>query len=375
MITLKELNGSKEHSLADDYNTVHRILENKIAAWQNAKEDVAKAKKMEYYLRLFKYSSIYGANTALAQPQYQKILTADALEMITNEVGNRLGIKNYNLFQNQHFWYKKESQSRWGADDVFEAELAKFLQIAAEQAIVKEDFPRIDLGVSIIGSQKANIDQQGLKQLEKMPERLTKLITKEIAANSQAIIDKTSLDSDIITRPEARSAKVDVTGYNVKWVIAAEIKPEWQDFINTFTGVNCTVKNYRGNSQYEAIHLGNSNLYKSFYATLTSYLDFNSASAAHMFYHTIYSPNNNTGDTPQHIMHIRFMYELTGNGLYDDQGHRLDAANFFIYNDPTSENIYVRSTKAMIIEAVSKTQNRVNNALYSNVVLLKNNFN
>ena len=367
-MTLKELNGSKKHSLADDYNAVHRQLENKIALWQNAKEDIAKAKKMEYYLRLFKYSSIHGADAALAQLQYQKILTADALELIANEVGKRLGIKNYNLFQNQHFWYKKESQSRWGADDIFEAELAKFLQIAAEQAVKKEDFPKINLGVSIIGSQKANIDQRGLKYLEKMPDQLIKLISKELADDSQKIINETSIDSDIITRPEARSAKVDVTGYNAKWVIAADIKPEWQDFINTFTGVNCTVKNYRGNSKYEAIHLGNSNLYKSFYATLTSYLDFTAASAAHMFYHTIYSPNNDKGDNPQHIMHIRFMYELTGNGLYDDQGYRLDEANFFIYNDPTSENIYVRSTKAMIIEAVYKTQNKVNNALYSNVV-------
>jgi hypothetical protein len=45
---------------------------------------------------------------------------------------------------------------------------------------------------------------------------------------------------------------------------------------------------------------------------------------------------------------LRFAYELAGEGLVTEDGSDLKGADFFIYNDPDSTNIYVRSTKAMI---------------------------
>ena len=46
--------------------------------------------------------------------------------------------------------------------------------------------------------------------------------------------------------------------------------------------------------------------------------------------------------------HLRFTYELEGNGLYDENGVTISGAYFLIVNYPISKNIYVRITKAII---------------------------
>ena len=73
-------------------------------------------------------------------------------------------------------------------------------------------------------------------------------------------------------------------------------------------------------------------------------------------------------------MHLRFAYELSGGGLYDADGNRLDAADFFIYNDPTSNNIWVKSTKEMIANATDYMDKVVRNPLTSGIVVLKQSF-
>ena len=71
---------------------------------------------------------------------------------------------------------------------------------------------------------------------------------------------------------------------------------------------------------------------------------------------------------------MRFAYELAGGGLYDSSGNRLDSADFFIYNDPASDNIWVRSTKEMIYN-ITKYIGNMSNNINSEVIILKNSFN
>jgi len=70
---------------------------------------------------------------------------------------------------------------------------------------------------------------------------------------------------------------------------------------------------------------------------------------------------------------LRFAYELAGGGLRDESGQKIDSADFFIYNDPASNNIYVRSTKEMIANAMNYMGN-VRDPLRSNIIILKNSF-
>lgn len=369
------LNSHKSHKLLSDLNQVHSILNTKYNLEQQAAIDVVRAQKMEQYLRNFKR---LGTNENAQQNNIvQMSLEEQAMQTIAQEVGKRLGIgqknssKGYNLFGNEHMWYKdKEHLSEWGADDVFEAELAQLLILAGEEAIQEQQ----DLGVSIVGGESANISSTGLSLFPNLVDKIAKKGIKKIQEEGQNITNKTSKKSEVIDNPTFKSGKVDVTGYNANFLIEANIQPQWQDFINTFTGAKFTVKNYASRSNTEIIHLGNTNLYKVFYGTLADSLGFNPEDAAHIFYHTIYSKSTNTPPEGEHVIHIRFAYELTGDGLYDKDGNRIDAADFFIYNDPSSENIYVRSTKAMIAEALDYIGN-ISDPLYSNIVILKKSFN
>jgi hypothetical protein len=59
--------------------------------------------------------------------------------------------------------------------------------------------------------------------------------------------------------------------------------------------------------------------------------------------------------------------------LRDSKNNKLDSADFFIYNDPASDNIYVRSTKEMIANAMNYMAT-VKDPLHSNIIILKNSF-
>jgi len=58
----------------------------------------------------------------------------------------------------------------------------------------------------------------------------------------------------------------------------------------------------------------------------------------------------------EHFAHLRFIYEIRGQGLVDEKGNS-QVADFIIWNDPASTNIAVRSTKALIRDAVKNYTN------------------
>lgn len=339
---------------------------------QDAKRDIIRAKKMEQYLRLFKQLGTQENIESIEKGAIVASLEEEAFAQVAKKVGQSLGIEDYSLFRMQHMWYANEkSQTRWGVDDVFEAELAELLKIAGEEAIQEIG---ANLGVSTIGNQAGNISQQGLKEFAELPDKTIKKTYKKIQQNSKNFSYKGVGKSQLITTPTFKSAKVDVTGYKADFLIEAQIQPFWEDFINVFTGANFTVKNYSSTAKTEVIHLGNTNLYKVFYGTLADSLNMDPDYAAHIFYHTINTPQFSK-EAGNHIIHIRFAYELTGDGLYDNDSppNRIDAADFFIYNDPASKRIWVRSTKAMIAEMLNYIDN-VTDPLHSGIVLLKSAF-
>lgn len=365
------INRTDGHHLIADLKQVHNFLYMKYNVEKEAQIDIERAKVMEKYLRTFKK---LGNKNNIGNSKVVQTLEDQAMQDIAQEVGKKLkiGQKNgYSLFANAHSWYSdKQHLSEWQADDVFEAELAKLLQLAGEEALQKKG---INLGASIIGKNEGNVSQEGLKYFSNLPDTIIKKTYKKIHKKGQNFFYKSSGKSQIITTPTLKAAKTDVTGYNADFLIEADIQPFWKNFIKTFTGAKFTVKNYSSTSKKEIIHLGNTNLYKAFYGTLTS-VGIEPKSSAHVFYHTIHSKTLSK-EGGEHVIHIRFAYELTGDGLYDNDSppHKLDAADFFIYNDPSSDNIWVRSTKAMIAEVMNYIGN-VPNPLHSDIVILKSSF-
>lgn len=345
------------HNIMQEMDMVHGRIDdiyntNKIAS------DIKKAAKMEEYLRAFK---IIGNRKEQNQNSsvIMENLELEAMQKIAEEVGNALKIGNYSLFRNEHHWYSKDNQDqkRWGVDDVFEAELKQFLNIVASK-VTKDS-----------GWKQA-------KTLGQLPGNIAKGLLKELQKNGQKLIGDSVL-SELISNPEFRSSKVDVESFSGNFEFVAEIAPFWKNFINTFKGARFTVKNYRGDSTHDSISLGNSNLAKSLLGSLSA-IGYNQDEALHIFYHTLGSYEKQSTESDdrkiigEHIAHLRFAYELAGGGLQDKEGHKIQAADFFIYNDSTSNNIYVRSTKAMIANAFKEMS--IRDPLHSNVVVLKNYF-
>lgn len=337
---------NKNHSIYDEMREVHSRLRDKYIITMAAEYDIARAEMMTSYLQAFKRIA---NGESVQQNTIGAFLEQEAIEEIAKEVGQAMGIGNYNLFKMKHFWYgedkKNSSQNLWGTDDVFEAELERFLNIAYERATGE------------IGDAKS---------IGNLPGNIGEKFMKVLAEEGPSLAAKYSVNNELITTPEFRSNKVDVASFTGS--IYASVNPKWEQFINTFRGARFTVKNYSSTSDYEIIHLGNTNITKSLISSLSS-LRYTDKEAVHIYYHAV----ARAASQGEHLFHLRFAYELTGSGLKDAKGNDILEADFFIYNDPATNNIWVRSTKEMVANAM-QYQGRIRDPLRSNIIVLKNNF-
>lgn len=333
-----------DHSIYDEMRRVHDQMLAKYNLEKAAAADVKRAQKMETYLRAFKAAG--NKNADKIHPVI-KGLDAQAMSDIADQVGAALGIGKYSLFRMQHKWYL-DSQQRWGADDVFEAELQQFLNIAVEKATQG----KTQGNAQILGS---------------LPGNIAKGFLNEISKNGQKMVQGKA--AEFINTPTFRSGKVDVASFSGNFTFEADMKPFWKDFIRTFKGARFTVKNY-GSSKYESIHLGNTDITKSLLGSLSD-IGNTQKEAVHIFYHSL--AHYGEPGVSEHLLHLRFAYELAGGGLMTSDKKRIDSADFFVYNDPTSNNIYVRSTKEMIANAANY-MGSVRDPLRSNIIILKNSF-
>lgn len=132
------------------------------------------------------------------------------------------------------------------------------------------------------------------------------------------------------------------------------------------------------------ITLGNSDPYRAVLGSMTA-LGFNKTTFQHVFYggRNILVGQDNTppkelpDDVAPHFYHLRYIYELTGAGIYyKDYGEQfLSGAKFLVYNDPSSLDITVVSTKKIISDMIFNNQQDNKNALGSigiSTALLKN---
>lgn len=340
-----------KHSIYDEMRRVHQSMLDKYNLEKEAKGDIARAEIMTQYLRAFKQ---IGNKDGTRTSSIQLPMEAEAVQDIAEMVGRTLGIGQkggYSLFRMKHSWYL-DKQKEWGADDVFEAELNALLNAALDKATDGKGIGGDK--AKIVGGLAANISEDFMSSLDPF-------FSKKVQAETE--------ESDLITKPQYRSGKVDVTSFTGE--VTSQVQPKWEEFLNVFKGARFTVKNYSSTSKTEVIHLGNTNITKSLLGSLEE-IGIQQKSAIHIFFHSLAYAKRQDLEVGQHLLHLRFAYELTGGGLYVGKD-RLDSADFFIYNDPASDNIYVRSTKEMIANAMRYMSN-VQDPLRSNIAILKSSF-
>lgn len=250
-----------------------------------------------------------------------------------------------------------------GADDIFEEQLAFLLKAAAQLSNKNNS---ISINTILGGQQKASTG--AIDALTDSIAKDAKEITLKAAQNYKKSAETAARLSGYA---KVRAGKIDINA--PKFQVQANADDIISKLLRAFSGKTFSLKNYSSfkkdseNNMKSAsqinLHLGDSNVYKGITGSLGSiYSDVD-------IQNTIYyrgmeylsgltnPPDSSSSDIVQiHFAHLRFIYELRGQGLVDESG-RSQVADFIIWNDPNSINIAVRSTKQLIQEAAQNYTN------------------
>ena len=357
--TLKEIYNVKDHTVGQTLEEAHENIVTKVRSSRLLKgldNDIKRAKIMEQYLRDFKGMS---NATQIPNNAIANRLQDEIYKDIANRVDKALGLKSGSLFNRTHGRFYDQAKSL-GADDIFEIELKQFLEEAVRTAIGNNGDQALST-LKVIGSDTGYL-------------KLHSYAEKAVKQSLQGFANKNVKNIGL------RAIKADVNSFSSDYEITADLDPYWKDFLKVFANARFTVKNYNGKSLQTEIHLGDTDLRKAIISPLKYYGRFNDKAAIHIFDHAISVITNKTHEKDSekvgdHLLHLRFAYELAGEGLVDEQGNEISGADFFIYNDPTSNNIFVRSTKQMIKEYLDEqTYQRKQDPLGSKIVISKSAF-
>lgn len=377
MVTRKWIPG---HSAAQDLDEVHKRAIDYYKNKSNINSDKSRAKQMQNYLYTLKNlnnDKITDSQNKSIIQQVSREIGLEQLQSLLNETVNVLNKEGKHKFGNTLFnrshKFEKTKVGIKGADDIVEEEIYSLFKAMALNTPTKE---QLNFGLS--GQSRANIGAFVNKTTDEIQRYFETSVKSTLDAIETINGIQESTDTDITEKIsiKAKPGKVDLHGYSKDVDITATIKPEYIKMAEVFQGANFTIKNYRSNTNTITIHFGSTNLYKALMGAF-DFLQYNIKDSNHLFFHSVRGYNKYQGqekeDVGLHIYHLRYIYELSGVGLYDEQGNPISAADFLIYNDPVTDKIFVRSTKAMIYENLTKTQGTIGNP-YKSVGQLKTYF-
>lgn len=320
---------STEYFLND---IVHAAMDARYTAQKS--DDTKQALQLQNFFQMLKAG-------AQARKEGQPV-TNHVIDTILNNI-EEMGLKNFNKFNVGNLFGR-----RGGAR--FEREITNVIQ-AVYQEVSEDDF---DIKTANIGSQRGNVSftDWGDEVVQEILEKVGTKTYHVIKADNGETIRQYYLQ-DV-------EGKVDVKGYQIN--IKANPTAAMLGIYNLLSQATFSAKNYDSMTWDEkcevfkeqightSIKLGDSNLYRALYGSLSSlnYDDetINSAIFAGM---NLIEDNNYVVST--HFYHLRFIYELIGAGI-QYQGHNYGGARFLIYNDPHG-NIYVKSTAQIVSDILN----------------------
>lgn len=340
-------------NLASALNRAHKQLFANLQLEETAKKDRIVAQQLQIVLQTIKRKQMpETSDPMLASLAEQAMELIEPSAQIFN-AGRKGSNLSTNLFRRTH-----SVKTSYGGDDILEEEFAAVIA-ALESAGTGRS---VSLSSHLVGSEVANIAETELSEaMQKTMQRLLQRFNK-------------TTDNALYTKPVARSGKADVTGLELS--LTADVAPEWEQLFSLFQGRTFSLKNYSSYSQTLEIHLGNTDVYKALYAVLSAagFIDSEIQEILIHGFNSIIKPGQNAEIASLHFYHMRYIYELTGVGLYAD-GEKLSGVDFLIYNDPGSDNIFVRSTADIILEMIDVKNNTLRQSLFSNISIPKARFN
>ncbi len=309
----------------------------------SAQQDIQQAKTLESFLRELKIRAA-DRNRDTSDPA--RSIQEKAIDAILDNVKLPNGRTLHNLF-------RRTGKSSYAQGMYFEQDFAAIiLGILRTTGDTKTKLQDINIG--------ADVGVTGY-ELDKMLESITEDLQEELLEKTEEEIKNKKLPYVF--------GKIDtvVSGNIINMNASVDIP---QNILDALSNATFTDKSYRSETWREGkkvevgnktITLGNSDIYRALMGSM-SYLGFSKQEAHAIYYggRAIMSGSEaHDGTDPEiikkHIYHLRYLYELTGVGIYyKTLGDSLSGgAKFMVYNDPSSDDITVVSTKQIIQDLLS----------------------
>ena len=162
-----------------------------------------------------------------------------------------------------------------------------------------------------------------------------------------------------------RFGKIDtvVDGAMVNMNASLDIPPGLLQALSNATFTDKSYRSLYNKTENKEVHFGKSDLYRALLGSLSS-LGFSRTQSDYIYYAGQNIINGLDTDTPieepdfvsLHMYHLKFIYELTGTGIiYKDFGMKyFGGAQYLVFNDPSTLNIFVISTKQIIADMLKQ---------------------
>ena len=359
---------NRDLPLSGILNNIHSVMKERMDNQYKNNDLENKARIIESFLRQLKQEPY----TFKKNRSKYRILTDTRNELsdILIDTQNELFQQNSalggtRLFRRTHSKFLGKTNAK--ADDVFEEEFATLItSLMKKRGILNKD---ISTSMMLIGGQSATTE--AIENLSEETKNTLIELTNEAITEQGKRLGKEAAQTKYIKEIVAATGKVDVSvPMNI------EISENGDDLINNFLkaiqGMNFSLKNYSSKTfsknkktgKYDyagtrsegeiSLHLGDSNLPKAVMGALSPYLSVKDQENVYYRGITILSGKSKEPDTAsykeinEHFAHLRFIYELRGQGLLANGSNQV--VDFIIWNDPDSENIAVESTLAIILD-------------------------
>lgn len=311
-------------------------------------DDIGQAKELQAFFRTLK-------DIASGKDPQENIFDRAIMNELVQEIDTQLkknglsGGAINKLFRRTGYSYQQGSY--------FERELESVIQAV----LIKSFGDNIDLGsYEISTGQKLGTTTITHEMENKLKEGLAQGLSEEEVFKN----NKTKTNDLYLKRVQI---KTDIQGVEVD--ISAIKNAKMQRIQSLLQNVTISAKSYRtytyneqtGNMDklkelYPTIHLGKAiNPYRAIYGVLKD-LGYSHSTAQAAFYAGRNKVNEGNQNVINHMYHLKYIYELTGAGTVVLNSPYKNV-RFLVYNDPSTDNIYVQSAASILSDIFDENFN------------------
>lgn len=310
--------------------------------------------------------------------------TAKDFNKVENSViGNEMEQEFYDLIQTAYMFQSQYHNSNFQPTSLFrraDARGKRVAKVKEADSIFEEDLAAILAAGEYLGGNTSITMQSFLVGGQASGTRSTKSykginLTSIADETAEQLIQKLAEKENrkASTQIGDATGKIDISGKAITLKYTKELPFHVERLMMLMKDATFSAKNYNSKTWSEdskkelsalGLHLGHTNLYKAVTGALSE-VQLGHKQQAAMFFRgmttILYNSHGYEELARTHFSHLRFIYELRGSGLLDENG-LVSSVKYLIYNDPSSDAIFVKDTASIILEAL-ESASRVDNLL------------